>query len=81
MTKELDISKHELVPKHELLTEEEKAEVMKRFSITPRQLPRMLDTDPMSKKLGAKAGDVIKITRKSETAGEAEYYRVVIKAV
>lgn len=77
--KEFDITKHDMVPKHELLGEKERDEVMKKFGITLRQLPRIVDSDPMVKILNAKIGDVVKITRKSETAGEAEYYRVVIK--
>jgi DNA-directed RNA polymerase subunit H len=80
MTKEFDITKHALVPKHELLDEKGREEVLKKFGISLRQLPRMLETDPMAKILAAKPGDVIKITRKSETAGETVYYRVVIKA-
>jgi len=80
MTKEFDITKHALVPKHELLDEKTREETLKKFGITLRQLPRMLETDPMAKVLGAKPGDVIRITRKSETAGETAYYRVVIKA-
>ena len=76
---EFDITKHEIIPKHELLTEEQKADLMKFHGITLRQLPRILDTDPMSKVLEAKPGDVLKITRKSQTAGESVYYRVVIK--
>lgn len=78
--KELEISKHDLVPKHELLKEKEKEEVLKKYGITLRQLPRILVTDPMVKNLNANVGDVIRITRKSETAGEIEYFRVVIKA-
>ena len=77
--KELEISKHELVPRHELLNEKEREEVLKKFGITLRQLPRVLVTDPMVINLNAKIGDVIQISRKSETAGEAFYYRVVIK--
>lgn len=77
--KEFDITKHDMVPKHDLLSEKERDEVLKKFGITLRQLPRIVDSDPMVKILNAKIGDVVKITRKSETAGEAEYYRVVIK--
>lgn len=77
--KELEIMKHDLVPKQELLNDKEKEEVLKRFRITLRQLPRILETDPVVKILNAKVGDVIRITRQSQTAGEAEYYRVVIK--
>lgn len=39
----------------------------------------MTANDPLAKLLNAKIGDVIKIIRKSETAGEADYYRVVVK--
>jgi DNA-directed RNA polymerase subunit H len=43
-------------------------------------LPRILETDPAIKEMSPKPGDVVKIVRKSETAGESVYYRVVIKA-
>lgn len=77
--KEFDITKHDLVPNHELMKDEEREQMLKSFGITLRQLPRILETDPMVKTLGAKPGDVIKITRNSETAGVAIYYRTVIK--
>jgi len=77
--KELDITKHELVPKHILLNAKEKEELLKRYGITLRQLPRMLASDPMVKLLNCTVGDVVKILRKSETAGEMEYHRVVVK--
>jgi DNA-directed RNA polymerase subunit H len=77
--KEVDIFKHELVPKHEILNDSQKAELLKRYGIILRQLPRILESDPVMKQLSAKVGDVVKITRKSATAGEAEYYRLVIK--
>ncbi len=77
--KELEVTKHELVPKHTLLDDKVKEDLLKRYGITLRQLPRMLASDAIAKLLNAKVGDVIKIMRKSETAGEAEYYRVVVK--
>jgi DNA-directed RNA polymerase subunit H (RpoH/RPB5) len=75
----VEIEKHELVPKHTLLSGAEKEEVLKKYGITSRQLPRILATDPVVAKLGCTVGDVVKIERKSETAGETVYYRVVVK--
>ncbi|HIE37170.1 TPA: DNA-directed RNA polymerase subunit H, partial [Candidatus Geothermarchaeota archaeon] len=42
------------------------------------KLPYIKRTDPVVRALGAKHGDIIKITRKSPTAGESVYYRLVI---
>ncbi|GBC69939.1 hypothetical protein HRbin01_01646 [archaeon HR01] len=72
-----DILEHSLVPKHELLSESEAEELLKRLNITKQQLPYILVSDPVVKRLGAKVGDIIRITRHSETAGTAVYYRVV----
>lgn len=70
---------HELVPKHILLSKEEAEQLLKTHKIKPYQLPKIKDTDPAVKALGAKPGDIIKIIRKSPTAGVAEYYRYVVK--
>lgn len=77
--KEIDILKHDLVPKHVLLNEQEKQEVLERYGISLKQLPRILASDPVIKLLGGKPGDVVKISRKSPTAGKSVYYRVVVK--
>jgi DNA-directed RNA polymerase subunit H len=77
--KHIDISKHKLVPKHILLKEKEKKELLKKYKIQLKQLPRILISDPVVKTLNPKVGDVIKIIRKSETGGESEYYRVVVR--
>jgi len=74
----VDISKHVLVPEHEVLTDEEAEEVLNKYNITKSQLPKILITDPMVKKIEAKVGDIIKITRKSPTAGESIFYRIVV---
>lgn len=75
---EFDIFTHRLVPKHRILGEEEKRELLARYNAKLVDLPRILITDPAVRKLGAKPGDVIEITRSSPTAGETKYYRVVI---
>ena len=74
----INIFINDLVPKHEILTKEEEEELLKKYKITKKQLPRILSTDPAVKAIGAKKGDIIRITRKSPTAGETYYYRVVV---
>ena len=76
--KEINIFEHELVPKHRVLTKEEREELLKRYGVKPKQLPRILSKDPAVKAIDAELGDIIEITRKSPTAGEAKYYRVVV---
>mmetsp|Transcript_46984 Transcript_46984/g.124376 ORF Transcript_46984/g.124376 Transcript_46984/m.124376 type:complete len:180 (-) Transcript_46984:136-675(-) len=72
----VNITDHVLVPKHELLTTSEKAAVLTRYSIKENQLPRIMASDPVARYLGLKKGDVVKITRKSATAGRYVTYRV-----
>ena len=75
----IDILQHETVPKHEILSKKEKEDILKRFDVSANNLPKILASEPVIKKIDAKLGDVIRITRKSETAGYAIYYRIVIK--
>lgn len=73
-----DILKHKLVPHHEILSEKEVEKLLKVYNIRKEQLPRILVTDPVVKAIGAKEGDVIKIERKSPTAGVSVAYRLVV---
>lgn len=77
--KKIEVEKHQLVPKHIILSEEEKIELLKRLKVSLKQLPRILITDPAIIDKNPKVGDVVKIIRKSLTAGETVYYRVVVK--
>lgn len=79
MAEEYRVSEHERVPKHEILSSKEKEELLERLQIKEKQLPKIYDTDPVVKEIEASVGDVIKITRKSPTAGKAVYYRLVIQ--
>lgn len=78
MTKAYDVTKHVLVPKHTKLSEKEKAELFEKYVADLRDLPRIYKDDPAIEELGVKEGDVIKIIRKSLTAGEAVFYRRVV---
>lgn len=71
---------HFLVPKHELMTPDEAKAILLKFNSTADQFPFISSTDATAKSIGAKAGDFIRITRKSETAGETVYYRYVVEA-
>lgn len=76
--KEVDIFESDLVPKHEIISGEEKAEILERLNIALKQLPRIREEDPVSKALGAKRGDVLRIVRKSPVGTDYNYYRVVV---
>jgi DNA-directed RNA polymerase I, II, and III subunit RPABC1 len=73
-----NITKHELVPIHELLTEQETTQIKKKYKTTLKHFPNMLITDPVAKYYGYVPGNLIRIIRKSPTAGEYVSYRVVV---
>ena len=75
------VTDHKLVPKHEILGEPEKKQILSQFSASEDQFPFLFSTDPVAREIGAKPGDMVKITRISDTAGEAIYYRYVVESV
>jgi len=70
---------HVYVPKHEIISKKEAQKVLEKFNCKPTELPLIFVTDPAILGLGVKPGDMIKITRKSGTAGESTYYRYVVE--
>lgn len=74
-----DIFEHKLVPKHEILTKEGREQVLTQYRVQPYQLPQIKASDPAVKAIGAKPGDILRITRKSSTAGEHIAYRYVVE--
>lgn len=71
------ISKHFLVPKHEIVPKEKEEEFLKILGSEKKQLPRILADDPAAIEIGAAKGDIIRIERQSITAGKTVYFRVV----
>ena len=74
-----DIFKHRLVPKHEILNEEEKQQILTKYKVQPYQIPHIKSIDPVVKAIGAIPGDVLRIIRKSQTAGEHIAFRYVVE--
>ena len=73
------IIEHVLVPPHRKINDDEKEELLTKFQIKAKNLPKISIKDPVIKTMeDVKAGDVIEIKRKSTTAGETIYYRVII---
>ena len=74
-----NIFEHYLVPKHEILSPEEKEDVLKKYRVEPYQFPLIKTSDPIAKVIGARFGDLIRIVRQSPTAGEYVSYRYVVE--
>jgi DNA-directed RNA polymerase I, II, and III subunit RPABC1 len=70
-------TKHRLVPKHVLLNEAEKKDVLSTYDCRDTQIPRMVSTDYVARYYGAKPGSMFKIYRPSPSSGVYITYRVV----
>lgn len=74
---EFDIQKHMLVPKHEIMTEDEILNEFGDVDYNFKNLPKIKVDDPVADSIGARPGDVLRITRESQTAGVFVTYRIV----
>jgi DNA-directed RNA polymerase subunit H len=74
-----DLFEHMLVPKHEILTQKEKEQLLSEYRVHPYQLPQIKASDPAVKVIDAKPGDILRVIRKSPTAGIHIAYRYVVE--
>jgi DNA-directed RNA polymerase subunit H len=64
--------------RHEVLNTDDAAKILDQYKVERSDLPKIRKADPALKGLEYKIGDIIRITRKSATAGQSLYYRVVV---
>ena len=82
---------HHLLPRHEILTEDETRQVLETLETVAERLPKILVSDPGlqtdSKFVAARdagenfSGRLVRIHRPSATAGEAIAYRLIVPSL
>ena len=72
------VLEHEYMPKAEVVPKEEVKEILKQLNAKMFQLPWIRSSDPLARAIGARPGNVIRIIRKSDTAGEFVTYGFVV---
>ena len=74
---QFNILKHTLVPKHIVLSSDEKTAFLEKYHITDESMiPTISYFSPVSIVLGIRPGDVCKIERFSKTAIYSDFYRI-----
>jgi|TARA_B100000795_G_scaffold260145_1_gene235718 DNA-directed RNA polymerase subunit H (RpoH/RPB5) len=72
-----NILRHDMVPDHTVLSEEDKNAVKKKYYITHEsQFPEISRFDPVAQAIGLRPGQLVEIIRASPTAITTKYYRL-----
>ena len=74
----VNIIEHHLVPKHRLLTNDEKELLLQEYDIKTKNLARIYITDPIARYYNAKIGDIMEIERYTPNSGKSIIYRTVV---
>lgn len=69
---------HILIPQHRKLSEQETEEILKKYNVSKKQLPKIKINDSAILELDPKKGDLIEIIRDSPTTGKSYFYRAVV---
>ena len=74
-----NIMKHELVPTHRICSTSKKRKILEGYSVDEDQIPYIKFSDPVIRHIGAIHGQLIEITRNSDTAEgmDSITYRIV----
>ncbi|MDZ7746473.1 MAG: DNA-directed RNA polymerase subunit H [Halobacteriales archaeon] len=74
----VDVSQHNLVPEHRIVSDSELDDVLDEYNIERTDLPKIKRTDAGIPDQ-AEVGDVLEIVRDSRTTDQAVVYRLVIQ--
>ena len=78
-TLQFNISHHNLVPHHRIITNKEKIEVLQRYNASAtNKFPKILREDPAAKNYGMRPNDVCEIKADSIITGVYTKYRLCI---
>ena len=73
---QFNVSRHHLVPKHAKMTDVEVKSLMETYMLPSKScLPSISVADPMAKYLGIRIGEVVRISRPSQSSGATFFYR------
>lgn len=75
----INVIDHDIVPQHILLSPEDGDNVLEKYNVKRREMPKMYNSDPIARYYNMQPGDVCKIIRPSTRCGQYTTYRRVIK--
>ena len=74
---QFNILNHNLVPKHRVLSSQEKEEIKKKFNINDdKMVPNISRLSPVAQAIGIRPGEYCEITRASKTSVNSKFYRI-----
>lgn len=73
-----NIIEHDLQPKFEILSNEERTNYFESYKTKKIEMPKMLSIDPIARYYNLKGGDIVRIIRPSITSGYVVSYRIVV---
>ncbi|MFS7964647.1 putative DNA-directed RNA polymerase [Helianthus anomalus] len=73
----MNITKHVTMPKHEILTAEEKEQLLAKLKLADNQMPYMMVTDAIARYYGPEKKQVVKITYNNKITRSFVTYRCV----
>jgi DNA-directed RNA polymerase subunit H (RpoH/RPB5) len=74
----INITEHVCCPEFIVLKNEELENFLESYNAKRKDLLKQLDSDPMSRYLYLRRGQVIRVVRNSETTGQSVAYRIII---
>jgi DNA-directed RNA polymerase subunit H (RpoH/RPB5) len=70
---------HVLVPKHEMLTDDEVIDFYDKFNCKKKNMPKIQSTEPVARYYAMQPGNICRVIRPSEKSGFTTTYRLVVK--
>ena len=72
----LNVSRHQFVPKHRILSKQEALDFLAKFNINLKNIPTIKRDDPQAKYIGLRPKQICEITAENITSGITTRYRV-----